>query len=77
MLFLLYASDHVSISYARSYGGSLNELKMESDKLIVVEPYSFLYFLPDREVYWYNNMSIFYVLHNKWAHTVYQLVCTN
>ena len=53
--------------YARSYGGSLNELKMESDKLIVTLVYS-QYYPPDREVYWYDRevywyiMSIFYVL---------------
>ena len=48
--------------YARSYGGSLNELKMESDKLIVREFYYIEYFLPGySEVYWYI-LSIFYVL---------------
>ena len=50
--------------YARSYGGSLNELKMESDKLIVGGSYYFqdLIVLPDREI-WYTSWSIFYVLH--------------
>ena len=50
--------------YARSYGGSLNELKMESDKLIVIASYNYLLDsiqVFDREVYWYH-MSIFYVL---------------
>ena len=47
--------------YARSYGGSLNELKMESDKLIVSAFYYYNDFV-DSEVFWYKYMSIFFIL---------------